>query len=49
MENTIFYEVTPEEMTTNVVDNLISPMGGFSVQQSLESPLIHGTPIHDLQ
>jgi hypothetical protein len=45
----ILYEVTPDSMTTNEVSSLMTPLGGFSVQQSLEAKTIQGSSQHDLK
>lgn len=36
-------------MTASDVDSLMTPMGGFTVQQSLEAQTIQGTTHQDLK
>ena len=48
-QESILYEVTSDEMTTSEVNTLMTPLGGFSVQQTLETTGIHGSPHHDLK
>lgn len=48
-QESILYEVTSDEMTTSEVNTLMTPLGGFTVQQTLEATCIHGSPHHDLK